>query len=377
MHANAEVGFDLKKTTAYLKQRLAQMGYTPKDCGKAGVVTTLGKPRKGGKAFLLRADTDALPIKERSGESFAAKNGNMHACGHDLHAATLLGAAALLKARENELFSEVKLLFQPAEETLEGAKECLKSGVLSAPEVGGAMMLHTLVDLPLKSGTLIVSSEGVSAPAADYFTVEVTGKSCHGSSPEKGVDALLCAAHILTALQEILSREIAYSTPATLTVGKCEAGAAGNVIAGKASLQGTIRAFDEDVRAFLKTRLCAVVKTVAKAFRARSSVRFTSGCPCLQNDGKLSAFLHETATGILGKERVKFSAELGRGGGGSEDFAYISREVPSIMAGLCAGERKQGYAYPLHHERARFDESVLPVGAAVFAAAAIGWGKLG
>ena len=141
LHKNAEVGFALEKTCAYIEKKLTEYGYAPRRCGKAGIVATVGK---GGKTFLLRADTDALPIAEQTGLSYACKNGNMHACGHDMHTAMLLGAAKLLKARESELNGRVKLLFQPAEELLEGAKDVIKNGVLDNPKPQAAMMIHVM-----------------------------------------------------------------------------------------------------------------------------------------------------------------------------------------------------------------------------------------
>ena len=369
LHEHAETGFDLPKTTAYIQAQLKEMGYIPQKCGKAGIVVTVGK--KKGKVFLLRADMDGLPIREKTDKKFACKYGNMHACGHDLHAAMLLGAARILKARERDLNGQIKLLFQPAEEILEGAKDVVASGVLQNPKVDGAMMIHVLTGLPLPTGTLIVSSAGVSAPAADYFTVRVQGKSCHGSAPWNGVDALSAGAHILLALQEISAREISAAYPAVLTVGSFKTQEAGNVISDFAELNGTLRSFDEDVRAQIKTRLEEIAKSVAKAFRAKAKISYGGGCPSLWNNEKLSALAESSLKTLFGEKKVFTSAALGGDtrakSGGSEDFAYISRETPSVMLALAAGEPKKGYVYPLHHAQTDFDESVLPVGAAAYA----------
>ena len=370
LHAHAETGFALTQTVAFVKQKLQEMGYTPQDCGKSGVVATIGKS-DGRGAFLLRADMDALPIREKTGLTFACKTGAMHACGHDMHTAMLLGAARILKENERKLTGQIKLLFQPAEEKLEGAKNMIEAGVLTAPRVRGAAMLHVLTNIPLSCGTLVVSSAGVTAPAADYFSVEVQGKACHGSSPQNGVDALLCAAHIVLALQGISAREISVASPAVLTVGKLSAGVAGNAIADFASMQGTLRAFDEDVRAQVKKRLQEISLGIAKSFRAKANVRFESGCPSLLNDKEVSKNAERALRQLLGEKSVFTSAELGGGvaqrNGGSEDFAYISREVPSVMIALAAGNSDEGYAYPLHHPKVQFDERALVVGAAAYA----------
>lgn len=376
LHAHAETGFDLSQTAAFVEGKLREFGYTPERYGKSGLVATMSA--MNGKSFLLRADMDALPIEERSGEPFACKTGNMHACGHDMHTAMLLGAAKLLKNHEADMQGNVKLLFQPAEELLEGAKNAVEKGVLQNPQVEGAMMMHVMTDVDLPAGTAVVASKGVSAPAADYFRIEIQGKSCHGSAPWNGVDALTAAAHTVIALQELAAREIPISDPAVLTVGSLQAGKAGNVIADSAVLQGTLRAFDENLRLQIKKRLKEISQKIAGAFRAKAKVTFQGGCPTLVNDGELSGFAEKVARSLLGERAVFTSAELSGGGtarksGGSEDFAYISHEVPSAMIALAAGQTGKGYAYPLHHAKVRFDESVLCVGAALYAGIALEW----
>lgn len=368
LHTHAETGFDLTETKPYVKSALMKMGYTVQECGKAGLVTTVGKP--GGKVILLRADMDALPIAEEADVEFACQNGRMHACGHDMHTAMLLGAAKILKAHESELDGMVKLMFQPAEEIFEGSKDMIASGVLENPRPDAALMIHVAAGMPLPAGTVVVSAPGVSAPAADYFTIRVHGKGCHGSAPQNGIDPLTAAAHILIALQEIHARELSASDEAVLTIGTFHAGEAGNVIPDTATMGGTIRTYDEKTRAYLKERITAIAKNVAEAFRASADVSFGSGCPTLVNDKGLS----ETVTGylknLLGANRAFTTAELSGGkparGGGSEDFAYVSHEVPSLMLALAAGEPSKGYVYPQHHPKVKFDESVLSTGAAVF-----------
>lgn len=368
LHTHAETGFDLTETKPYVKSALTEMGYTVQECGKAGLVTTVGKP--GGKVLLLRADMDALPIAEEADVDFACKNGRMHACGHDMHTAMLLGAAKILKAHESELGGMVKLMFQPAEEIFEGSKDMIASGVLENPRPDAALMIHVAAGMPLPAGTVVVSAPGVSAPAADYFTIRVHGKGCHGSAPQNGIDPLTAAAHILIALQEIHARELSASDEAVLTIGTFHAGEAGNVIPDTATMGGTIRTYDEKTRAYLKERMTAIAKNVAEAFRASAEVSFGSGCPTLVNDKDLSEKVTGYLKDLLGANRAFTTAELSGGkparGGGSEDFAYVSHEVPSLMLALAAGEPSKGYVYPQHHPKVKFDESVLSTGAAVF-----------
>ena len=383
LHSHAETGFALENTLAYVRAELVGMGYTPKLCGKAGLVAVAGG-KKPGKVFLLRADMDALPIREQSGVEFASDNGCMHACGHDMHTAMLLGAAKLLKKHEDELDGIVKLMFQPAEEIFEGAADMISAGVLENPRVDAALMIHVMSGMPLDVGTVIVSSPGVSAPAADVFEIRVSGKGCHGSMPNMGIDPLTAAAHILIALQEISARELAMNDLAVLTVGALHAGEAANAIPDEAVMSGSLRTFDEQVRVMLKQRVTDIAAGIAAAFRAKASVEFGNGCPTLQNDKSLFLDVRQYVKELLGDNKAFTVAELNTGDGsdgtdkasksvGSEDFAYISQKVPSIMLALAAGHPENGYIYPQHHPMVKFDNDALDIGSAVYAYTAMRW----
>lgn len=369
LHTHAETGFDLIETKPYVRSALEQMGYAVRDCGRAGIVACVGKP--GGKVFLLRADMDALPIQEEADIDFKSTNGRMHACGHDMHTAMLLGAAKLLKAHEAELEGMVKLMFQPSEETFEGSRDMIEAGVLKDPKVDAAMMIHVTAGMPIPAGTVIISSPGVSAPAADYFTIKVQGKGCHGSAPQNGVDPLTAAAHILIALQEIHARELSASEEAVLTIGTFHSGEAGNVIPDTVTMGGTIRTYDEKTRSYLKERMTQIAQGIAGTFRASAEVSFGTGCPTLLNNKELCEKVTGYLKDLLGDHGAFTTAELTGGkpsrGGGSEDFAYVSQEVPALMLALAAGEPSKGYRFPQHHPRVKFDESVLATGCAVFA----------
>lgn len=368
LHGNAEVGFALEKTCAYVQEQLKSMGYAPKTWGKTGVYAELGD--ENSPVFLLRADMDGLPIGEKTGLPFACKTGQMHACGHDLHAAMLLGAAKLLKENEKNLKGRVRFLFQPAEETLEGAKKAVESKLLR--DVKGAMTVHviTATDLPVES---VIVSEDVGAPAADHFSIHVQGKGCHGSAPWNGVDALSIAARIVLALEELSAREFAPTHAAVLTFGAFVTQPAGNVISDKAELRGTLRCFDEDVREELKKRIREIALGVAKAFRAKARIICHSGCPVLRTDEGMSALAQKELKKCFGGGMYAMNALCGdvkTRNGGSEDFAYIASEVPAVTVAIAAGERNKGYTYPLHHPKVRFDEDALPVGAAAYASLA-------
>ena len=367
LHAHAETGFDLQETREYVRQRLTDMGYTPRDCGQCGLIADIGT---GEKTFLLRADMDALPIREESGLDFAAGRGSMHACGHDLHTAMLLGAAQLLKNHESELHGRVRLMFQSAEELLAGAADMIAGGALKG--VDAAMMIHATVG-PLPVGTAIVCSPGVSAPGADFFTITVHGKSCHGSAPQNGVDPILAAAHLVIAIQSIQTRELGLEDQAVMTVGSVQGGTAANIIADTVTLQGSLRAMDERVRQKLKVRLVEISRGISDVLGAEAKVFFDSGCPCLKNDAKVSVSVTKSVKKMLGTDRAFTTMELSPNGkptaGGSEDFAYVSQQIPAVMVALAAGDP----GYPLHHPKVRFDEDALPYGAAIYAQSAMDW----
>lgn len=376
LHAHAETGFSLLKTLVYVEQRLLAMGYEPKRCGRAGISVCVGKENeKSGRCILLRADMDALPIREKTELSCACKQGNMHACGHDLHTTMLLGAAKLLKDRENQLGGIVKLMFQPAEEILEGAKDMISEGILESPRVDCAMMLHVTCNVPWKTGTVIVSSPGISAPAADFFRITVQGKACHGSTPWEGVNAISIAAKIVSGLEAMTANEFPAGEKTVCSIGTIQGGEGANIIAAEVALEGSLRAFDENRRRHVKKRLEEISSETAKAFGGEATVLFHRGCPTLVNDAEMSEKTGEYMRNLLGPDMVLTSDELMRSGnggsGGSEDFAYVSQEIPSIMVALAAGEAKDGYSYPLHNAKTAFDLSVLPYGCAVYAECAL------
>ena len=347
LHSHAETGFNLENTKRYVMEQLVSMGYEPIDCGKAGLVVTAGT--KEGKVFLIRGDMDALHFAEHS--------------------------------TEDEIQGTVKLMFQPAEELLAGAKDMIEAGVLKNPDVDAAMMLHVMAGMPFAPGTAIVSAPGVSAPAADYFEIKVQGKGCHGSMPSTGVDPLNAAAHILIALQEIHARELGLNDSAALTFGSFHGGSTANAIPDEVVMQGSLRSYDQDVQEMLKKRLQEISCGIAETFRAKATVTFTSGCPTLLNDEALSLDVEKYAKELLGdagsfsvrelnaRDTTKSSSKSS----GSEDFAYVSHQVPTIMVALAAGNPAAGYCYPQHHPMVRFDETALPYGCALYTYAALSW----
>ena len=359
LHRNPEAGAVLPQTVAYVKGRLTEMGYHPQELGGGLTATVTGTDT--GRCILLRADMDALRGQEQSGLSFRSENGCMHACGHDMHTAMLLGAAQLLMQRRQELSGTVKLVFQPDEEGFTGAKSMLAAGVLQDPAPSEALALHVHSGTP--SGTVLCGS-GTFMAGCTLFRITVRGKGCHGAMPETGVDPINIAAHIYLSLQELTAREISAKKPAVVTVGRFQGGQAPNIIPEEAVLEGTIRTFDRELSARIMERIRVIAENTAAAFRGSAQVEEIASAPPLVNDPALMDRVAGWAEELAGKERVY---RLDQGGMGSEDFASFTYELPCAYLLLGAGTPQEDprYGKPMHNEAVVFNEDVLPTGAAL------------
>jgi len=371
IHGYAEVDMDLPKTSAYVKARLTEMGLEPYDVGPCGVAVLIGG-KKPGKVVLLRADMDALLGQELSGLEFQATNGHMHACGHDLHTAMLLGAAKVLKSMEDRIQGTIKLMFQPGEETLNGAKAMVEAGILDNPKVDAAMMLHVFSGLPFDSGCFMIPEAGPVSASSDKFDIVIQGKGGHGAMPNFGVDPLNVACHTHLALQEIIAREVAATDPAVVTVGYLQGGQANNVIPDSAKLGGTVRTFSVANRDFIEKRLPEIVQNVATTFRASASVSYVWGCPSVVMDKALRNDFVEIINRRFGPDAFVKGAPFDKMMG-SEDFSFVTEKVPSIMVALTAGDARKGMTFAQHHPKVLFDEEVLYRGTAAYAAFAFDW----
>ena len=359
IHRCPEVGRDLPRTAAYIAGELKKLGYQPQALGGGLVAAITGKDT--GRCVLLRADMDALAGREQSGLDFQSENGAMHACGHDMHAAMLLGAAALLRKYQAQLNGTVKLVFQPDEEGFTGAKAMLKAGVLEAPRPQAAIALHVNSGTP--SG-MVLCGRGTFMAGCTLFRVTVTGKGCHGAMPETGVDPINIAAHIYLALQELVSREVPAKSPAVITVGRFQAGELPNVIPDRAVLEGTIRTFDRELSEQLMERIRQAAESVAAAFRGSALVEELASAPPLRNDPALMDQAARWAEEVAGPDRV---LRLDQGGMGSEDFASYTYELPCAYLLLGAGTAQEDprFGRPMHNPAVVFNEDVLPLGAAL------------
>ena len=388
LHRTPELGNDLPQTSAYIQARLAEMdipfatlvdGSCVVGLVGAGAAAAQGNgvctDEQAGTVIMLRGDMDALPVAEESGEPFASTNGCMHACGHDMHATALLGAARLLKAREAELVdanATVKLLFQPGEETFEGARAAIADGLLENPRPQAAFAMHVNSQSPL--GLVLYGSPALSGVYG--FRITLQGKGGHGSSPEICIDPITAAAHIHIALQEINSRELDPAGFGVFTTGRFEAGKASNVIPDTADMWGTIRTVDPEqkVSALIHQRMTEIAQGVATAYRCTAEVEFSDYCPCMVVDTPLAGNALTYMTELLGKGAMDMTPLTGgKPGGGSEDFAFVSHEVPTVSMFLAAGNAKEGYTYGQHHPKVRFDDSILYRGTAAYTYMALRW----
>lgn len=357
LYSMPETGFELSRTKEYVKKALRAMGVECKDTGKCGITATLGQ---GEKCVLLRADMDALELDGK---------GPFHGCGHHMHTAMLLGAARILKANENKLKNTVKLMFQPAEETLEGAVDMLASGVLHNPKPEAAFMLHVATATDFPAGTLIFPSEGEIAPAVEYFRIKIEGMGCHGAQPHMGYDPIIPACHIVTAFENINARELPSAENSVLTIGSIHGGNAANAIPTEVVISGTLRSYSMATIDFVKKRLLTITENICQAFRTKGTIAYTGGAPTFLCSGKVLNRAMDISEKVFGKEKIVNSSELksNQKNAGSEDFAYVSHKIPTIMASLSAGSKQDGYVYPLHHPEVRFDKKALPAGSTFLA----------
>ena len=358
LHSLAECGFDLPKTHDFVNKELLSMGYKPQACGRCGITATLGTRDAHAPVVLLRADMDALPLREETRLPFRSESGRMHACGHDMHTAMLLGAARLLRKREASLPAAVRFAFQGAEEILSGAADMTACGVIAG--VGAAFMLHVVPAVPYPTGTVLLPPAGVGAPAAAFFTVTLSGEAAHAGS-RGGSDALRAAVGLYSAL---FSAQKTIGGDLLLSIGTLHAGDAPNIVAGRATFTGTFRSTDpQKMHAFADA-----IKREAAALSGgvTARVHFDGRCPALKNHPAPLGVIRE----MLAGNALPFLTPTGSGGAAAEDFAVFAERVPSVALALTAGEASRGYMHPLHHPAVVFDEDALPVGAALYAMAA-------
>ena len=362
IHRNPELGSQDTKTTALIREEISRLGLEiqPLELDTGVVAVLRGKGAGPETVTGLRADMDALPITERTGLPYASRNqGVMHACGHDGHVALLLGAARLLSGLSDRFSGMVKFLFQPAEELLTGARAMIDAGCLRDPVPERIIAAHGWPNIEAgKVGVL----GGPAMASADKFLVRLKGRGGHGAYPHRAMDPVLAAAHTVTAMQGIISRETDALEQAVVSVCTMEAGRAFNVIPGEALLGGTVRCMREGLQKDIRGRLERVVKGTAAAFGCEGSLEWTELVPVLVNDPELTRTVEETAREMLGPDRVE---KLAGPSMGSEDFSLYLGEVPCgvlFRLGLAVPGKNR---VPLHNDQFDFTDSALTVGAAM------------
>ena len=371
LHQFPETGHDIPKTAAYISEKLDELGIEYRaNVGGHGIVALI-KGEKDGKTIALRADMDALAVEEKTELSFASTNGNMHACGHDGHMAMLLGAAKIINSHKNEIEGNVKLIFQPAEEGPGGAKPMINDGALLNPKVDAAISIHVGDIFPgvVGNGQIGICYGTVQA-CLDKFNIRIKGKGCHGAMPNTGVDPIVIAAHVINALQTIVSREVKPTNPAVVTIGKLHAGSSYNIIPDYVDIEGTARAIDQVEREKIAAHMESIVAGISKGMQGDYEFNYTFGYPPMVNDAVFTENMVETIKKVVDEKDIVVITEPTMGG---EDFAYFLLEVPGTYMYLGTNNSEKGIVYPQHNARFDIDEEVLWRGSSVMAQGALDW----
>ena len=357
LHQFPELSNEETQTSQRICQYLKDLGISfRRDVANTGVVADIPGPAKV-PSVVLRADIDALPIQEETDLEFSSTHAEvMHACGHDGHTAMLLGAAELL-SQEKDLPAPVRLLFQPAEEKGTGARAMIAGGVLQ--DTG--MIFGGHLDRHYQPGTIVVTEGPVNA-SSDSFKIEISGQGAHGARPHESVDAVVVGSLMVMALQTIVSREVDPSRPSVVSVGLFHAGTAPNVIAGQATLEGTIRAQHQEVRDHLHAAVRRIAESIAQLHGAKVNLVITKGTNPVVNDSRMANLAREAAIQTVGVENVLPLRTANMGG---EDFSYYLEKIPGAYVRI-GGQVKGRESYPAHSSKFDFDEQALAIGAAYY-----------
>lgn len=359
-HQNPELGMEEFRTQKKILSYLNEMGIEAITGIANTAVVGIIRGKAPGKTVALRADMDALPMKDLKDVSYKSMiDGKMHACGHDAHMTILLGAAKLLKTMESEIHGTIKLFFQPAEETLGGAKPMIEAGVMENPKVDAVFALH--VTSELATGKIAIKYGQMNA-SSDTIIINIHGESTHGAYPHGGIDAIAVSAQVVTALQTIISRNIDPRDAAVVTIGEIQGGTKGNIIANKVKMVGTVRALDSDVRTKVINRLTDIVEHVAEGLGAKGEIIRQEGYTALINHDPIVDIVVENGRNILGEKNVIMiqSPSLG-----VEDFAYFLEKAPGAFYRLGCRNEERNIIHHGHSNLFDVDEDCLPIGVAM------------
>ena len=363
LHAHPELSGNEHQTAALVAGELRKLGWRVQEgVGRTGVLAELGP--SGGPVVALRVDMDALPVEERTGLPYASLNqGLMHACGHDIHTTVGLGVARILAPLAEELGGTVRLLFQPAEETAQGAAWMVADGAMQG--VDALFGVHVFPSLSV--GTIGVRSGSLTA-AAGELEVEVLGEGGHGARPHQSTDAIWIAARVVSGLQEAISRRLDALHPVVVSFGRIEGGKAFNVIADHVRLLGTVRCLDLELHSQLPSWIEETVQAICKGYGGEARVRYRCISPPVHNDPELTQLLADEAVELLGRPQVEWLEQPSLG---AEDFAELQRDTPSTMFRLGVAGPKG--CTPLHSNTFAADEAAVGVGVEVLSASLLRW----
>jgi amidohydrolase len=362
LHANPELSFHEYQTSAYVAQKLDELGIKYQKMANTGLVAMIKGEKPSDAVVALRADMDALPIVEANEVPYKSKNpGVMHACGHDAHTSSLLGTAKILTELKNEFGGTVKLIFQPAEEKLPGgASMMIKEGVLENPKPDAVIGQHVM---PLIEAGQVGFRSGKYMASTDEIYVTVHGKGGHGAQPQQNIDPVLITSHIIVALQQIISRVADPKTPSVLSFGKVIANGATNVIPNEVYLEGTFRTMDEDWRARAHEKMKKMAEGIAEAMGGSCDFNIVRGYPFLINEEKLTAEVRAYAEDYLGKENV-LDLDIWMA---AEDFAYYSQVSDACFYRLGTGNKERGISSSVHTPTFDVDEESLKLSTGLMA----------
>lgn len=367
LHEYPELGYEEHRTSEIVAKELEKLGFkVQRNMGKLGVIGLL-RGKEEGKTILLRADMDALPLEENNDLPFKSKNpGIMHACGHDVHVSVLLGVAKVLAEYKDQLKGNVKFAFQPAEESnpTGGARYMIEAGALENPKVDAALGLHVW-DLPLGKVAL---RPGAIMAQSDRIYLTVKGKASHGAQPENGADAIVAAAHIITALQTIVSRNVGPLDSAVVTIGTIIGGARYNNTPDLVKLEGTVRIFDPKISDLIPKRIKEVAENVAIALGCECEVNYVKGWSVTVNDEELNSEVTESFANAFGRENIIIPNNPATTG---EDFSEFSKKVPSVYFWLGIGSEINEGRRTLHNPNLIVDERAIPIGMKAFVVATL------
>lgn len=364
LHQIPEFGKILPETQKYVLNVLDNLGIPYKCSNVDSSIIAEIKGGQPGKTVALRADMDALKIQEENDVDYKSRHeGLMHACGHDTHITMLLGAAKILNEHKAELKGTVRLLFQTAEELAKGAEIMIADGAMDGVDAVFGQHIGTIINKEFPTGNIIITP-GCCMASFDRFAVTIKGHGCHGSTPEKGVDPINIASHIVISLEEIIAREVSATKPSVVTVCSIHGGNAYNALPNEVVIEGTFRALEEPVRQYLAKRIEEISKHVAAVFRADADVEIDWGAPPVINDEAMTALVVEAAKEVVGEENV--ISKLSAPNMGGEDFAYYLEKVPGAFFFLSSSNPGKHTDVAHHNPRFNVDEDVLYRGSAMF-----------